>query len=131
MHASGFCCMPFVAVVSFTFARWRHVLCAHTDLYTCIVRILRTRRKNAAGGALTTNRPSLPPSSTLTLTYICRIQNMVMIYTRTGWAKKRGHRLMTVILSNLNRFTNFLTGRFLGKFAVKMHINKPHHTLNM
>jgi len=22
----------------------------------------------------------------------------------TGWAKKRGHRLMTTILSNLNRF---------------------------
>ena len=25
----------------------------------------------------------------------------------TGWAKKRGHRLMTIILSNLNRFKNF------------------------
>jgi len=23
-----------------------------------------------------------------------------------GWAKKRGHRLMTIILSNLNRFTD-------------------------
>ena len=35
------------------------------------------------------------------------------------WAKKRGYRLMTIILSNLNRFTNFFTERFLGKFAVK------------
>jgi len=34
--------------------------------------------------------------------------------TYTGWAKKRGHRLMTIILSNLNRFT---------KFAVKCILN--------
>jgi len=27
----------------------------------------------------------------------------------TGWAKKRGHRLMTIILSNLNRFTKFFS----------------------
>jgi len=46
----------------------------------------------------------------------------------TGRAKKRGHRLMTIILSNLNRFTNFfLTGRFLRKFAVKWIINIPQH----
>ena len=38
---------------------------------------------------------------------------------RTGLAKIRGHRLMTIILSILNRFKNFFTGRFLGKFAVK------------
>ena len=29
---------------------------------------------------------------------------------------------MTIILSNLNRFTIFFTGRFLGKFAAKMHV---------
>jgi len=34
-------------------------------------------------------------------------------------SKKRGHGLMTIILSNLNRF---FTGRFLSKFAVKMDI---------
>ena len=45
----------------------------------------------------------------------------------TGWAKKLGHRLMTIILSNLNRFTNFLTGRFLGKFAVKCIVKIPLH----
>ena len=28
-----------------------------------------------------------------------------MTFQCTGWAKKRGHRLMTIILSNLNRFT--------------------------
>ena len=33
--------------------------------------------------------------------------------------KKRGHRLMTIILSILNRLKNFFTGRFLGKFAIK------------
>jgi len=27
----------------------------------------------------------------------------------TGWAKKRGHRLMIIILSNLNRFTIFFS----------------------
>jgi len=30
----------------------------------------------------------------------------------TRWAKKRGHRLMTVILSNIDRFKKFPTGRF-------------------
>jgi len=40
---------------------------------------------------------------------------------RTGWTKKRGHKLMAIILSNLNRFTNFFHEkiRFLGKFAAK------------
>ena len=33
--------------------------------------------------------------------------------------KKRGHTLMTIILSNLNRFIYFFTERFLGKFAIK------------
>jgi len=34
---------------------------------------------------------------------------------------------MTIILSNLNRFTNFVTGRFLSKFAVKWILNIPPH----
>jgi len=34
---------------------------------------------------------------------------------------------MTIILSNLNRFTNFFTGRFLGKFAVKCILKIPPH----
>ena len=46
--------------------------------------------------------------------------------TYTGWAKKRGHRLMTIILSSLNRFTKFFTGKFLGKFAVKISKLPPH-----
>jgi len=33
--------------------------------------------------------------------------------------KKRDHGLMTIILSILNRFEYFFTGKFLGKFAVK------------
>ena len=36
-----------------------------------------------------------------------------------GGPRKRGHRLVTILLSNLNRFTKKITGRFLGKFAVK------------
>jgi len=38
-----------------------------------------------------------------------------------------GHRLTTIILSNLNLFTNFLSGRFLSKFAVKWIFNIPSH----
>jgi len=34
---------------------------------------------------------------------------------------------MTVILSNPNRFTNFFTGRFLCKFAVKWILKIPSH----
>ena len=34
-----------------------------------------------------------------------RQMDTVPLYT--GWGKKRGHRVMTVILSNLNRFTEF------------------------
>jgi len=45
----------------------------------------------------------------------------------TGWAKKRGHRLMVIILSNLNQFTIFFTGRFHGKFAVKCIFKIPPH----
>jgi len=34
-----------------------------------------------------------------------------------GGPKKRGHRHMTIILSILDRFKNFFTARFLGKFV--------------
>jgi len=34
---------------------------------------------------------------------------------------------MTIILSILNRFNNFFTGRFLGKFAVKRILKIPLH----
>ena len=34
---------------------------------------------------------------------------------------------MTIFLSNLNRFTNFFTGRFFSKFAVKCILNIPPH----
>ena len=45
----------------------------------------------------------------------------------TGWAKKRGHRLMTIILSNFNRFKKNFSGRFFGKFAVKWILRIPPH----
>ena len=44
----------------------------------------------------------------------------------TGWAKKRGHRLMTIILSILNRFSK-ITVRFLGNLAVKWMLEIPPH----
>jgi len=34
---------------------------------------------------------------------------------------------MTIILSNLNRFTKFVTGRFLSEFVVKWILNIPPH----
>jgi len=44
-----------------------------------------------------------------------------------GWAEKLGHKLVTIILSNLDRFTKFFTGRFLRKFAVKCILKiSPH-----
>ena len=45
-----------------------------------------------------------------------------------GVPKKRGRRLMTIILSNLNRFKKAIfTGRFLGKFTVKWILKiQPH-----
>ena len=51
----------------------------------------------------------------------------IEVYHYTGWAKKRGHRLLTTILSNFNRFTFFFTERFLSKFAAKWILNiSPH-----
>jgi len=44
-----------------------------------------------------------------------------------GGPKKRGHRLVAIILSNFNRFQIFLTGRFPGKFAVKRILKIPQH----
>ena len=55
------------------------------------------------------------------------LQPRVMAATYTRRAKKRGHRFMTTILSNLNRFTFFFTGRFLSKFAVKWILKIPPH----
>jgi len=52
------------------------------------------------------------------------LHRIASIYT--GWAKRRGHRLMTTILSNLY-FKFFFTGRFLGKFAVKWILKIPLH----
>jgi len=45
---------------------------------------------------------------------------------RTGWAKKWGDRLMTIILLNLNYLKKF-TGRFLGKLVVKWIFKIPPH----
>jgi len=47
------------------------------------------------------------------------------------WAKKRGHRLVTTILSILNRFKNFFS---LEDFLVNLQLNgyqKSHRTLHM
>ena len=56
----------------------------------------------------------------------CALIDQKQIYR----AKKRGHGLMTIILSILNRFQNFFTGRFFGKFAFKL-CQKSHRTFHM
>jgi len=38
---------------------------------------------------------------------------------------------MAIVLSNLNRFKNLFTGRFLGKFAVKSILKIPSHHTNV
>jgi len=45
-----------------------------------------------------------------------------------GGPKNVGHRLMTIILSNLTDF-DFFSGRFLGKFVVKWIFKKSHSTV--
>ena len=42
--------------------------------------------------------------------------------------QKTGHRPVTIILSNLNRLKK-ITGRFLGKLAVKWILKVPPHML--
>jgi len=44
-----------------------------------------------------------------------------------GGPKKRDHRLMNIIPSNLNRFRKNSTGRLLGKFVVKWILKIPPH----
>ena len=52
----------------------------------------------------------------------------VAMYYMLGRPKQRGHRLMTIILSNVNQFKkNYFTGRFLGKLAVKWILKTPPH----
>ena len=66
-------------------------------------------------------------SVTFCLTEITDLMIDKKKYLESG-PKKRGHRLITIILSNLNKFTNFFfTGRFLSKFSVKWILNIPSH----
>jgi len=51
----------------------------------------------------------------------------VLLVEHIRLAKKRDHRLRTIILSNLNRFKNCFHWRFLDKFAVKHILNIPPH----
>ena len=53
------------------------------------------------------------------------MQNSNELYEYTGWVKKVGPRLMAIIVSNLNRFAIFFTGRFLGKVVVKLTLKIP------
>jgi len=47
--------------------------------------------------------------------------------THTGWAKKRGHRLNTIILSNINRFKEKFTDRLSNKpFVIWLLTTPPH-----
>jgi len=65
----------------------------------------------------------MPQVETLRLKGAAR--NCVVLAFIQGGPKKWGQRLMTIILSNLKRFTFFFTGRFLSKFEVKWILNFP------
>ena len=65
--------------------------------------------------------------------YVC-IEIVIILSTCPGMGltyrvgqRKRGHRLTTITLSNLNRFKKNFTGRFVSKFAVKTDIKIPPH----
>jgi len=45
----------------------------------------------------------------------------------TGWARNVGHRLMTIIVSNLKRFQKCFHWKFLGKFLVMWKLKIPPH----
>jgi len=45
----------------------------------------------------------------------------------TGWVRTVGHRLITIILSNLKRFQKCFHGRFLGKFLVMLILKITPH----
>ena len=47
-----------------------------------------------------------------------------------GGPKKRGNRLITIILSNFNRFTQFFTERFMINLQLKAYL-KSHRTLHI
>jgi len=65
--------------------------------------------------------------ATTTIVSLLMGNNGVFKHYIQGGLKKWGHRLMTIILSNLDHFKNFFTGRFLGKFAVKWILKIPPH----
>ena len=61
-----------------------------------------------------------------------KVFELMSVYLRVcmsvrGRPKKRGHGLMTILLSNLSRFKKKFTGRLLGKFAVKWILKIPPH----
>ena len=69
------------------------------------------------GSLQATQRPvvTLTDSSTLRHRYFVVLRDL-KVDNIQGGPKKRGHRLMTIIISNLNRFKNFFfTGRFVAK----------------
>ena len=57
--------------------------------------------------------------------FVIKLENIQVVNYRVG-QKKLVHRLMTIILSNLDRFKK-ITGRFFGKFSVKRLVKVPPH----
>jgi len=69
----------------------------------------------------------LTDSSTLRHRYFVVLRDL-KVDNIQGGPKKRGHRLMTIIISNLNRFKNFFHWKVrCKKFAVKWILKIPPH----
>jgi len=47
--------------------------------------------------------------------------------THTGWPKNVSHKLLSLPLPNIDRFSIFFDGAFCGKFVIKWLLNIPPH----
>jgi len=66
----------------------------------------------------------------LCIIIICTVLPSWQIKIYRVGQKKRGNRLITIILSNFNRFTQFFTERFMINLQLKAYL-KSHRTLHM
>ena len=69
--------------------------------------------------------------STFTIPYHFNVRSKADIsqlnLTHEGGTKKRGHRLMTIVLSNPHRLNIFFAGRFMNTLADKRISKVPPH----
>jgi len=65
------------------------------------------------------------PSDSKEKHFVIRSAKCVVTLYRVGQKREATNELMAIILSDLNRFTNLSTGRFLGECAVNWLLTIP------